>query len=85
MDGVNTMPDRCWAATTYADAEALFLAGEVLVWCLDGARDRWCVSAAEAKLFFDRTPCGECHLQPGETCDICGRQAAAGKISEEMQ
>lgn len=18
-------------------------------------------------------PCGECHLQPGETCDICGR------------
>ena len=19
-----------------------------------------------------REPCGECHLQPGETCDICG-------------
>jgi len=19
-------------------------------------------------------PCGECHLQPGETCDICGAQ-----------
>ncbi len=18
------------------------------------------------------TPCGECHIQPGETCDICG-------------
>jgi len=18
------------------------------------------------------TPCGECHLRPGETCDICG-------------
>ena len=21
-------------------------------------------------------PCGECHLQPGELCDICGRRAA---------
>jgi hypothetical protein len=21
-----------------------------------------------------RTPCGECHLQPGERCDICGAQ-----------
>ena len=20
-------------------------------------------------------PCGECHLAPGETCDICGRHA----------
>lgn len=20
-------------------------------------------------------PCGECHLKPGETCDICGRVA----------
>jgi hypothetical protein len=19
-----------------------------------------------------KTPCGECHIQPGETCDICG-------------
>lgn len=19
-------------------------------------------------------PCGECHLRPGETCDICGRK-----------
>lgn len=23
-----------------------------------------------------RAPCGECHLQDGETCDICGRIAA---------
>jgi phosphoribosyl-ATP pyrophosphohydrolase len=22
-------------------------------------------------------PCGECHLQPGETCDICGRKNLA--------
>jgi hypothetical protein len=22
-------------------------------------------------------PCGECHLKPGETCDICGARAAA--------
>lgn len=22
-------------------------------------------------------PCGECHLQPGDTCDICGAYAAA--------
>jgi hypothetical protein len=21
------------------------------------------------------TPCGECHLHPGERCDICGKQA----------
>lgn len=21
-----------------------------------------------------KEPCGECHLQPGETCDICGRR-----------
>lgn len=20
-------------------------------------------------------PCGECHIHPGETCDICGRRA----------
>jgi hypothetical protein len=19
-----------------------------------------------------KTPCGECHIKPGETCDICG-------------
>jgi hypothetical protein len=22
-------------------------------------------------------PCGECHLKPGERCDICGKQALA--------
>lgn len=21
---------------------------------------------------IDKTPCGECHLKPGETCDVCG-------------
>ena len=21
---------------------------------------------------YRKRPCGECHLQPGETCDICG-------------
>jgi len=21
---------------------------------------------------YRKSPCGECHLQPGETCDICG-------------
>lgn len=24
----------------------------------------------------DGTPCGECHIQPGETCDICGASKA---------
>jgi hypothetical protein len=24
------------------------------------------------------TPCGECHLQPGERCDVCGARAAQG-------
>lgn len=28
-----------------------------------------------------KPPCGECHLQPGETCDICG--AAAGVKGDE--
>jgi hypothetical protein len=30
-----------------------------------------------------RRPCGECHLQPGEICDICGarEQAAYGVIA----
>ena len=23
-----------------------------------------------------KPPCGECHLQAGETCDICGAKAA---------
>jgi hypothetical protein len=23
----------------------------------------------------DDMPCGECHLQPGEVCDICGRRS----------
>lgn len=23
-------------------------------------------------------PCGECHLQPGEQCDVCGARAAQG-------
>jgi hypothetical protein len=28
------------------------------------------IEAAERR---GREPCGECHLQPGERCDICGR------------
>lgn len=24
-----------------------------------------------------KPPCGECHLQPGETCDICGAHQPA--------
>lgn len=26
-----------------------------------------------------KSPCGECHLKPGETCDICGASAPAGE------
>lgn len=26
---------------------------------------------------IDLVPCGECHLQPGEVCDICGAVAAS--------
>lgn len=25
---------------------------------------------------IQQQPCGECHLQPGEVCDICGAHAA---------
>ena len=32
------------------------------------------IKALEAAL--RKHACGECHLQPGEVCDICGRQAA---------
>lgn len=31
----------------------------------------WAAEQAEAK------PCGECHLKPGEICDICGKQDSA--------
>jgi hypothetical protein len=27
-----------------------------------------------------KPPCGECHLQPGERCDICGAQAQAQRL-----
>lgn len=27
-------------------------------------------------------PCGECHLQPGETCDICGARRNDNEIPE---
>lgn len=30
------------------------------------------IEAAERR---GREPCGECHLQPGERCDICGRSS----------
>lgn len=26
-----------------------------------------------------KAPCGECHLQPGERCDVCGAPAAQGE------
>lgn len=28
--------------------------------------------SAFCKDHCDKTPCGECHLKPGERCDICG-------------
>jgi hypothetical protein len=33
------------------------------------------IDPAELWVDDDSAPCGECHLQPGETCDICGRQS----------
>lgn len=29
-----------------------------------------------------KEPCGECHLHPGETCDICGAKATGGRMDE---
>jgi hypothetical protein len=29
-------------------------------------------------LSSSQTPCGECHLHPGEICDICGATAEDG-------
>ena len=28
-------------------------------------------------------PCGECHLQPGERCDICGKSRVVGSPADE--
>jgi len=33
------------------------------------------VKAALDKVLQLAEPCGECHLQDGETCNICGRTA----------
>ena len=27
-------------------------------------------------LLHNSAPCGECHIQPGEVCDICGKSAS---------
>lgn len=39
-------------ASTYDDAYRLFFQGASLVLCIDGDRQYWCVSAAEANWFF---------------------------------
>ena len=37
----------------------------------------WVKADAWRKIALDALrPCGECHLQPDEVCDICGRRAA---------
>lgn len=30
------------------------------------------VTCARCKKALEKRPCGECHLQPGERCDVCG-------------
>ena len=35
-------------------------------------------SLAESRSREGKTPCGECHLQPGERRDVCGARAAQG-------
>lgn len=35
-----------------------------------------------------KEPCGECHIQPGETCDICGatgRSVAIQRLIDEVR
>lgn len=39
-----------------------------------GPRNPLIPIASDARL--GKPPCGECHLQPGETCDICGAERA---------
>lgn len=51
--------------------------------CLDNAkapRDEGgkALSVWGRVLRMPRTPCGECHLQPGERCDICGAHYVRG-------
>lgn len=31
-----------------------------------------------------KEPCGECHLQPGERCDVCGARAASPNPGEKL-
>lgn len=53
-------------------------------------RDRYDLPAAPAEPLIPiapdsrkgKPPCGECHLQPGETCDICGACAAPATTQE---
>lgn len=37
----------------------------------------WEAWKALCNAFAQSPPCGECHLKPGEKCDICGRTAPA--------
>ncbi len=34
----------------------------------------------DAERASQKSPCGECHLQPGEQCDVCGARAAQGVV-----
>lgn len=40
-------------------------------------KQRMAEAAASWKAMQDRSPCGECHLDPDEVCDICGKRASA--------
>lgn len=39
--------------------------------------------AAFCRKHCDDTPCGECHLRPGERCDICGAREPHSPTKEE--
>jgi hypothetical protein len=43
------------------------------------------VIAIESHYGIEKQPCGECHLRPDETCDICGAKEKGGVMSKHTQ
>jgi hypothetical protein len=80
-----TPPQRC----SYPDCNCPFDAPADPNWCARGFLPRRQFAAAAAPIDAGplieivpmsrkgEQPCGECHLRPGETCDVCGACAAA--------
>jgi hypothetical protein len=57
------------------EGRRLSMARKALLGTMDKQGQERGITAARAAL-TDGQPCGECHLKPGERCDICGKRAS---------